>query len=194
MIKMFVNAKHKMNPKHEFALICLTDGAIWYQDFTNDVDLFVKRVSNLAAQGDFPFFNMSSLFDLFLRKTTIPQISVEDLKRFGTDYLYRMIFIYSRTTVVPEWSEGKEAMERLTASPIFFFDAMYLHKKPSKESNPQAVYDFITNVDSHEGNSFFSETHQSLRRVYLNFTLLLANPLQRPEQDKFKPAFSKGKE
>jgi hypothetical protein len=44
----------------------------------------------------------------------------------------------------------------------------------------------LTDIESLEENSYFSETHQSLRRIYTNFTLLLANPLQRPEQDKFK--------
>jgi hypothetical protein len=52
----------------------------------------------------------------------------------------------------------------------------------------------LTDVESFEGNSYFAETHQSLRRLYLHFTLLLANPVQRPEQDKFKPAFAKNKE
>lgn len=108
--------------------------------------------------------------------------------------------------------------DRLLATPVFFFDGLYLHKKPSKENNPQGVYgnlfpprlcrlrspdvcrcgvcgcaDFLTDVESLEENSYFSETHQSLRRIYTNFTLLLANPLQRPEQDKFKTTLASSK-
>lgn len=193
MLKMFVHLKHKMNPRHEFAIVCLTDAAIWFQDFTSDVELLAKKVSTLQTQGDFPRFNMSSVFDLFAKKVALPQVTMEDLKRGGADYLYRVLFIYSRTTVVPEWIDGREMADRLLATPVFFFDGLYLHKKPSKENNPQGVYDFLTDIESLEENSYFSETHQSLRRIYTNFTLLLANPLQRPEQDKFKTTLASSK-
>ncbi|ELR25145.1 uncharacterized protein ACA1_288660 [Acanthamoeba castellanii str. Neff] len=189
----FVHLKHKMNPRHEFAIVCLTDAAIWFQDFTSDVELLAKKVSTLQTQGDFPRFNIA-------KKVALPQVTMEDLKRGGADYLYRVLFIYSRTTVVPEWIDGREKRtshngthafldvfemaDRLLATPVFFFDGLYLHKKPSKENNPQG---------SLEENSYFSETHQSLRRIYTNFTLLLANPLQRPEQDKFKTTLASSK-
>ena len=87
----FMHLKHMMNPRHEFAIVCLTDAAIWvpsyptallvlplpwssaqssshthaqFQDFTSDVELLAKKVSTLQTQGDFPRFNMSSVFDL----------------------------------------------------------------------------------------------------------------------------------
>lgn len=79
----------------------------------------------------------------------------------------------------------------LLSLPMVFFDAFYMHEKPSKNNNPQAVYDALTDIDQVDENAYFFETHRSLRRIYLNFTLLLAHPLQRPEQDDFKTSFTK---
>ena len=42
------------------------------------------------------------------KKVALPQVTMEDLKRGSADYLYRVLFIYSRTTVVPEWIDGRE--------------------------------------------------------------------------------------
>jgi len=115
-----------------------------------------------------------------------------------------MLFFYSRSNVVPEWIEGEEvswvhynclfthslnlwyllsqSCKQLLSSPYFFFDAFYTHEKPSKTNNPQVIYDFLSDIERPDENNYVVETHSSLRRIYLHFTLLLANPLQRPEQ------------
>jgi len=111
-----------------------------------------------------------------------------------------MLFFYSRSNVVPEWIEGEEvahhncllhtltiyllsqSSKQLLSSPYFFFDAFYTHEKPSKTNNPQVIYDFLSDIERPDENNYVVETHSSLRRIYLHFTLLLANPLQRPEQ------------
>jgi hypothetical protein len=62
-IAIFVHTKRKMNLNHEFALGVLTEGAIWVNDFTNDVDSFLSKLIQLKTLGKFESFNMSSVFE-----------------------------------------------------------------------------------------------------------------------------------
>jgi hypothetical protein len=55
---------------------------------------------------------------------------MEDLKRGGADYLYRVLFIYSRTTVVPEWIDGREVR-------IFLF--LFLFATSSREESTNST-------------------------------------------------------
>lgn len=52
------------------------------------------------------------------KKVALPQVTMEDLKRGSADYLYRVLFIYSRTTVVPEWIDGREVHLPLLPLPL----------------------------------------------------------------------------
>jgi hypothetical protein len=70
--------------------------------------------------------------------------------------VYRVIFIYSRSNVIPFFQGARERrmenrddgggateivppalVQQLLDAPNFFFDALYLHSKPSKENRPQ---------------------------------------------------------
>lgn len=62
-ISIFCHTKKKMNSNHEFALGVLTEGAIWVNDFTSDVDFFRSKLNQLQALGKFESFNMSSVFE-----------------------------------------------------------------------------------------------------------------------------------
>jgi hypothetical protein len=57
---------------------------------------------------------------------------------FGPEYVIRVVFIYSRHTECPKWSQNDEipiTILQLLNSNYFFFDCVYTHKKPdTKES------------------------------------------------------------
>jgi len=66
---------------------------------------------------------------------------------------------------------------------------MYLHFKPSKEFNPQDIFDFITNLETEDVNrcGYFFESSTNLKRFQANFTRLILHPQIRPDQDKWQP-------
>jgi hypothetical protein len=72
-LRVFVFAKQKMNPNHEFALCVLTDVACWvllkfwhaltsiqHLDLTTDTELFIKKVNSLQSAGDFQVLSIRS--------------------------------------------------------------------------------------------------------------------------------------
>jgi len=45
-------------------------------------------------------------------KIHIPMLLPEEVKRGAAEYLYRMVFIYSRSDVVPEWTGSQEVPKK----------------------------------------------------------------------------------
>jgi len=181
-LKLFVHTKQKMNPEHEFAICVLTNVAIWYQDLTTDVELFSKKLNNLQAQGDYPSFDISTLFDLINAKFSDV---LSGKTRATCDHVYRVIFIYCRSATLPSGFPSALCMKILD-SPTFFFDALYLHSKPAKDNRPQEVYDFITDIEGKDHICYYFENSTSIRKFHLHVAHLLAHPLQRPDQSAFK--------
>jgi len=182
-LKLFVQTKQKMNPEHEFGICVLADTTFWYQDLSTDCDSFVKKLNNLQSQGDYNLFDISTLFELL--NARFPEIATSDKTRGTCEYIYRVIFIYCRSVTMPVGFPSTLGLKMLD-SPIFFFDALYLHSKPSKDNRPQEVYDFITEIEGKDHNSFYFENSTSIRKFHLHVAHLLAHPFQRPDQASFK--------
>jgi len=182
-LRMFVHTKQKMNPNHEFAICVLLEDATWFQDFTSDIEIFSKKLQILQSQGDFQTFNLTSLFKIL--KDKIPEILNINNTRTTTESVYRTIFVYSRSNTVPHMTEeSQKEIQEILNSPIFFFDVLYLHSKPSKENKPQEVYDMLTNLNNERDIFYFYENSSSIRRLQLNVASLLSHPFQREEQSK----------
>jgi len=184
-LRIFVNTKQKINPNHEYGIIALTDGAIWYQDLTTDVDIFAKKLNSLQSQGEYNSCNLNSLFELL--NTKFPEIVTASTS--PPKVIYRTILIYGRSNVIPSLQRSA-LIKRVLSSPVFYFDALYLHSKPSKDTCPQEIYDFITEIECNAHIQYFFENSTSLRKFFLHCTHLLAHPLQRQEQDTFKTLLS----
>jgi len=182
-LRVFVYAKQKMNPNHEFAICALTETAVWFLDFTTDIELFIKKLMTLQSQGDFQVFKMGSLFDLLVNK--FPEIIRYQPTGNLVEHVYRVIFCYARSNTIP--ALNLEQVQPILDCPFFFLDALYLHAKPSKTNKPQEVYDFITEIEGKDHISYFFENSTSAKKFYLHTTHLLAHPLQRPDQSIFKP-------
>jgi len=114
-----------------------------------------------------------------------PDIFISEQTRGTCEYVYRVILVYCRSATLPTGFPSNLSM-KILESPIFFFDALYLHSKPSKDNRPQEVYDFITEIEGKEHNSYFFENSTSIRKFHLHVAQLLAHPLQRPDQGAFK--------
>eukprot|EP01090_Pellita_catalonica_P004250 TRINITY_DN14079_c0_g1_i1.p1 TRINITY_DN14079_c0_g1~~TRINITY_DN14079_c0_g1_i1.p1 ORF type:complete len:215 (+),score=35.69 TRINITY_DN14079_c0_g1_i1:42-647(+) len=176
-IRMYVHIKHRLSTKHEFGLMTVTNSAEWVSDYTDKTEILFRKLDTIEPKGSFKACNMSSVFTEFKEKN----------KTLNTNFIYRVIFIYSRSNVVPDWFTGKDTANELLEYPLFAFDGLYLHKKPGKESDPQKVYNFITDVEPDDRSGYFFEVNASTRRLQLAFAKLLANPLQRePDETNFK--------
>jgi len=147
------------------------------------VEVFTKSLNNLQSQGGFTSFDLSSLFESLNSK--FPEIVTTDKTRATCEYIYRVIFVYCRSATLPIGFPSNLSTKILD-SPIFFFDALYLHSKPSKDNRPQEVYDFITEIEGKEHNSYYYENSTSIRKFHLHVAHLLAHPFQRPDQSSFK--------
>jgi len=160
----------------------LTDKANWCLDFTADLDLFTKKLLSLQSQGDFGTFDLTSLFELI--KTKSPEI-LQTQNISTVQCMYRVIFLYSRSSVTPHFQpQFVQMCQQILDSPIFFFDVLYLHSKPSKENKPQDVYDFITEIEGKDHIPYFFENSTSARKFYNHMSHLLAHPFQRPQEYK----------
>lgn len=181
-LRSFLQIKQKLSPEHEFALCVLTDTAVWLQDFTPDIDAILSQMAHLTGSGTFLQFNMSSLFELILSKISDPAVFQ---KQEPPSFVYRCIFIYGRSSIIPQFYDGEMSKNRLLQAPYFFFDALYVHEKPSKDNNPQEVYDRITDFDLNNTGYFF-ESSTNPKRLYFHMAQLLSNPLQRSEESSWK--------
>ena len=64
-IGIFVWTKHRIDPRHQFAVVALQDTAMWVLDFTSnpaDITNLLDGVNSVFQCSD--TFDMSSLFDI----------------------------------------------------------------------------------------------------------------------------------
>jgi len=160
-LKSFVQLKQKMNPEHQYGICIMTESSSWYCDPTEDTSIFLSKLNNLSTAQEFNSFNVSSIFDLMnARYPDIITTRAQD-----PSHIYRVIFIYSRSNVLPLFST-KELANKFLDSPVFFFDCLYLHQKPTKDNRPQEVYDKITEIEGQHKNCYFFENSTSARKFF----------------------------
>jgi len=170
-----------MNPEHEFGICILTERTIWYQDPTNDVEVFIKKLNSLQSQGEFLNFDVGSLFETVNSK--FPDILSG--QSTSAEHVYRLILIYARSATMPSGFPSSLSSKLLDSTKLYL-DALYLHSKPSRENRPQEIYDFLTEIEGKDHTSYFFENSTSIRKFHLHMSHLLAHPYQRPEQVSFK--------
>jgi len=180
-IRSFVYTKQRMNQYHEYAVMILTTEATWNTDFTTDLELLMKKVNSLQPMGEFPEFNLGSIFQVMEQK--FPQILALS-ESDPPEFIYRIILLYSRSSTIPTVSpDAAHLVEIMLKSSILFLDAIYLHAKASADHRPQEVYDALTKFEEISSGGYFFENSVNLKRFTQGFATLLANPLQRPKQD-----------
>eukprot|EP01097_Dermamoeba_algensis_P012010 TRINITY_DN953_c0_g1_i4.p1 TRINITY_DN953_c0_g1~~TRINITY_DN953_c0_g1_i4.p1 ORF type:complete len:305 (+),score=76.55 TRINITY_DN953_c0_g1_i4:35-916(+) len=173
-LRLFVQTKQRLCHLHEYAIMAITDVAIWYQDFTSNVEEVLNNINNIHTIAQFTSFNMSTLFQLLNDKVNLKQNNIRP------EFVYRIVFIYSRSSCIPHYNEGCMLQKETMASPFVIYDACYLHEKASKDNKPQEIYDVVSAIENVDENSYTSETVSSCAKLNYFFCLLLAHALQRP--------------
>ncbi|XP_064604830.1 BRISC and BRCA1-A complex member 1-like [Liolophura sinensis] len=175
----YVHSKHRMDSRHEFALILLQDSAIWVKDFTNDPRELVNLLEDLEDTGGCESCDLSTVFQSIYERVVMPTVEGDPLV-LPPPYIVRLLMIYGRSHCTLEIPH-KEAQRALFSSPYFFVDAFYIHEASSEENKCEEIFDSLCDLD-YKGFSYIFEASRNPTKIYDFMAQLLAHPLQRPGQ------------
>ncbi|KAM6921392.1 BRISC and BRCA1-A complex member 1 [Xenentodon cancila] len=182
MIEMFVRTKHKIDKRHEFALVVINDDALWLSGFTSDPRELCSCLYDLETNVC-ESFNLEDLLNVIRQKIELP--SMENVQTIPPPYVVRTVLIYSRHAGPLQFNPS-EAVGKMLQSPYFFFDVVYLHngvEEQGDETSWRDNYTSFCNLDS-KGMCYRFEVSLSGPAIELHNCMakLLAHPLQRPFQ------------
>uniref|UniRef100_H3CXU5 BRISC and BRCA1-A complex member 1 n=1 Tax=Tetraodon nigroviridis TaxID=99883 RepID=H3CXU5_TETNG len=182
MIEMFVRTKHKIDKRHEFALVVVNDDALWLSGFTSDPRELCSCLYDLDTNVC-ESFNLEDLLNVIRQKIELPLM--ENIQTIPPPYVVRTVLIYSRHAGQLQFSPS-EALSKMLQSPYFFFDVVYLHngvEEQGDDSGWRENYTSFCNLDS-KGMCYRFEVSMSGPSIELHNCMakLLAHPLQRPFQ------------
>ncbi|MBN3303007.1 BABA1 protein, partial [Amia calva] len=180
MIEMFVRTKHKIDKRHEFALVVVNDDALWLSGFTSDPRELCSCLYDLET-NICESFNLEDLFNVILQKIELPQM--ENVQTIPPPHVVRTLLIYSRHAGQPQFNPS-EAVSKMLQSPYFFFDVVYLD-----------VYSSFCNLDT-KGMCYRFEVSLCGPAIELHNCMakLLSHPLQRPFQSHASYSLLEGEE
>ncbi|XP_029004882.1 BRISC and BRCA1-A complex member 1 isoform X2 [Betta splendens] len=181
MIEMFVRTKHKIDKRHEFALVVVNDDALWLSGFTSDPRELCSCLYDLETNVC-ESFNLEDLLNVIRQKIELPMM--ENVQTVPPPYVVRTVLIYSRHAGQLQFNPS-EAVNMLQ-SPYFFFDVVYLHngvEEQGDETSWRENFTSFCNLDS-KGMCYRFEVSLSGPAIELHNCMakLLAHPLQRPFQ------------
>lgn len=182
MIEMFVRTKHKIDKRHEFALVVVNDDALWLSGFTSDPRELCSCLYDLETNVC-ESFNLEDLLNVIRQKIELPLM--ENIQTVPPPYVVRTVLIYSRHAGQLQFNPS-EAVSKMLQSPYFFFDVVYLHngvEEQGDETSWRDNYTSFCNLDS-KGMCYRFEVSLSGPAIELHNCMakLLAHPLQRPFQ------------
>ncbi|XP_005733214.1 BRISC and BRCA1-A complex member 1 [Pundamilia nyererei] len=182
MIEMFVRTKHKIDKRHEFALVVVNDDALWLSGFTSDPRELCSCLYDLETNVC-ESFNLEDLLNVIRQKIELPLM--ENIQTIPPPYVVRTVLIYSRHAGQLQFNPS-EAVSKMLQSPYFFFDVVYLHngvEEQGDETSWRDNYTSFSNLDS-KGMCYRFEVSLGGPAIELHNCMakLLAHPLQRPFQ------------
>ncbi|KAJ8277406.1 hypothetical protein GJAV_G00074810 [Gymnothorax javanicus] len=182
MIEMFVRTKHRIDKRHEFALVVVNDDALWLSGFTSDPRELCSCLYDLETNVC-ESFNLEDLLNIILQKIELP--SMENVQTIPPPFVVRTLLVYNRHAGQLQFSPS-EAVSKMLQSPYFFFDLVYLHnggEEQGDESSWKDVYASFCDLDT-KGTCYHFEVSLCGPALELHNCMakLLAHPLQRPFQ------------
>ncbi|ROL44106.1 BRISC and BRCA1-A complex member 1 [Anabarilius grahami] len=174
MIEMFVRTKHKIDKRHEFALVVVNDDAMWLSGFTSDPRELCSCLYDLETNVC-ESFNLEDLFNVILQKIELPQM--ENIQTIPPPFVVRTLLVFSRHAGMLQFNPP-DAVKKMLQSPYFFFDVVYLHNGTEEQTEDtswkkmlQSPYFFFDVVYLHNGTEEQTED-TSWKDVYASFSEL----------------------
>ncbi|XP_033117056.1 BRISC and BRCA1-A complex member 1-like [Anneissia japonica] len=181
VLNVFIQTKNSINPKHEFALVLLQEKAVWFQDFTNDLNDIIGDLYDLDLEKpDCEEFDLTSLFEVLYQNVVLPPVE-GDIESLPPPYIIRTIMVYGRSKCIPTFAANRQVCEHFLKSPYFFMDVFYIHETPTDENKCKEVYDVFLDLDE-QNRSYINEVGKNITQLHDKMAMFLAHPLQRPYQ------------
>ncbi|KAL6469297.1 hypothetical protein MHYP_G00228210 [Metynnis hypsauchen] len=182
MIEMFVRTKHKIDKRHEFALVVVNDDALWLSGFTSDPRELCSCLYDLETNVC-ESFNLEDLLNVILQKIELPLM--DNVQTIPPPFVVRTLLIYSRHAGQLQFNPS-DAVSKMLRSPYFFFDVIYLHNGADEQVDDNSwrdIYASFSNLDS-KGMCYRFEVSlcSPAIELYNCMAKLLCHPLQRPFQ------------
>lgn len=182
MIEMFVRTKHKIDKRHEFALVVVNDDAMWLSGFTSDPRELCSCLYDLETNVC-ESFNLEDLFNVILQKIELPQM--ENIQTIPPPFVVRTLLVFSRHSGMLQFSPS-DAVKKMLQSPYFFFDVVFLHngtEEQTEDTSWKDVYTSFCELDT-KGMCYRFEVSLCGPAIELHNCMakLLCHPLQRPFQ------------
>uniref|UniRef100_A0A671PQA4 BRISC and BRCA1-A complex member 1 n=1 Tax=Sinocyclocheilus anshuiensis TaxID=1608454 RepID=A0A671PQA4_9TELE len=182
MIEMFVRTKHKIDKRHEFALVVVNDDSMWLSGFTSDPRELCSCLYDLETNVC-ESFNLEDLLNVILQKIELPQM--ENIQTIPPPFVVRTLLIFSRHAGMLQFNPS-DAAKKMLQSPYFFFDVVYLHngtEEQTEDTSWKDVYASFSELDS-KGMCYCFEVSLCGPALELHNCMakLLCHPLQRPFQ------------
>ncbi|KAJ3639096.1 hypothetical protein Zmor_004256 [Zophobas morio] len=181
-VAVFLNHKHSMDKKHEYAVAILTANNVsWVVDFTNKIDEIISKLEEIKSCQTEDIFQLNSLFELICQKVQVPRLcKMEDII-FPPPYIVRTVLLYGRSYTMPTLLENKEIQE-LLKSPYFILDVLMTHETIDEDNNCNKIFNVLQNLDV-KGYSYFLSVGRDAKTLLYSMGKLLGHPLQRPRQE-----------
>ncbi|KAJ7986224.1 hypothetical protein DPEC_G00337740 [Dallia pectoralis] len=182
MIEMFVRTKHKIDKRHEFALVVVNDDALWLSGFTSDPRELCSCLYDLETNVC-ETFNLEDLLSVIRNKIELPMM--DNIQTIPPPFVVRTLLIYSRHAGQLQFHPS-DAVNKMWQSPYFFFDVVYLHNGAEDQADEACwkdVYTSFCDLDT-KGTCYRFEVSLCGPAVELHNCMakLLSHPLQRPFQ------------
>nr|AAH79500.1 Zgc:100909 [Danio rerio] len=133
MIEMFVRTKHKIDKRHEFALVVVNDDAMWLSGFTSDPRELCSCLYDLETNVC-ESFNLEDLFNVILQKIELPQM--ENIQTIPPPFVVRTLLVFSRHAGMLQFNPS-DAVKKMLQSPYFFFDVVsFIMELKSRQRTP----------------------------------------------------------
>lgn len=179
VVEIFVYSKHRIDRRHQFALVVLHESALWLRNFTNDPKEICNVLEDVTETKQCDTCDFSSLFEAITEKVDLPVVALPEI--LPPPFVLRTILIYCQSNVVPEFLNGLEEFKKLQQSSYFFLDVLYIHGPPSNNNKCQEIYEFLCDLDE-KYTSYIFEVTRNTTKLHNCMAKLLAHPLQRPFQ------------
>ncbi|KAK4514730.1 Ribonucleotide-diphosphate reductase (RNR), small subunit [Mucor velutinosus] len=161
------------NDKDEYAIVLLTDVAVWSVDFTINASVFNTEIDGLSEDRlrTYVGFDMQSLGDTLNAKLRLQNV----------DYYYQAIVIYGRSSL-PTLPEN-DVFTNMRKRNNFMLDVLFLHDG-FKDTTAQAIYDCWSELDKPTRPGWFYECSlfTGKDKIAEALSQLIGHPAYRAEQ------------
>lgn len=179
VVELFVHNKHKIDKRHEFALVVFHEVPLWIKNFTSDPKDISNFLDDLNETRHCETCDLTGLFNSIVEQTHVPEIGSD--VDIPPPFLVRVILIYGRSGSVPLIHRNVDVLKRMMRSLYFFLDILYIHRPISEDNCCQEVFDSFVALDEHLASYVF-EVSRNATKLHNCMAKLLSHPLQRPHQ------------